>query len=149
MGFQKMKRPLKVPTSTGVYSIQGGISAFQATDMLLSVGAASASSAGTVVAWNKVTLLSAFSSAGGLAPMVVNMAAATSGAIAYLVGNAIAATSNGIAVRLQAATSKKTFDGLADQLLFTLPEQGAYLIAVSSSRVVYFGSSAMMTASTS
>ena len=149
MGRVKDKRPRTLPNSTGVDAERGGIANFQAYSFNGAAMLASASSAATSIGWGKIVSLSAFSSAGGPTPLVVNMAAATSGDVCYLVGNAVAASSNGIAVRLQAATSAKTFDGANDQLLFSYPYQSAFLVALSSARVLALCTSLMLTASTS
>ena len=138
MGFLTFKRPIKVPVSTGVFSgtfgnVQLRGLSFTGTNI------ASATSNAASVAWNTITHLQGFSSAGATVPMRFGMAAATSGDVAIIFAT-VGASSNTIS--LKSATSGTHFGtttGTEDELIFNYSGPGLMLVALSSSRIGVVG----------
>lgn len=150
MGFRKEIRPVSGKNQRTTLNRNAQYDVVQTQAVRFDGAKITASSSALVsMAWNAAYLLSADSSAGGAAPRVFSMAAATSGDTATIFCVS-AATSNGLGVRLQAGSSAMTFDGTNDQLLFTNSAQSAEIIALSSGKAAAFCSSTgMFTASTS
>ena len=137
MGFLTFKRPIKVPVSTGVFSgTFGNVNlrglSFTGTNI------ASATSNAASVAWNTVSLLQGFSSAGATVPMRYVLTTGSSGDVALIFAN-VGASSNSLS--LKSATSGTHFGlttGTEDELLFTYTA-GVMLVNLSSSRIGVIG----------